>query len=137
MDNLDHTCASLRAQVAATESDLARLKRELHDAEEAASNATNGETTNNSNGKRSWPLLPEEYKRYGRQMIVPQLGLQGELDSVIYADFGLIPLVYDRATSTSFIKGFDSRSRRVRMSSWSVSGWSWSWHVGDGRWGYG
>ncbi|RMJ27436.1 hypothetical protein PHISP_01692 [Aspergillus sp. HF37] len=78
MDNLDQTCASLRAQIAATESELARLKRDLQSAEQGAASATNGETRNNATGKRNWPLLPEEYRRYGRQMIVPQLGLQGQ-----------------------------------------------------------
>lgn len=79
MDNLEHTCASIRAQIEATESQLARLKRELHSAEQIAAKAANEETGNKANGKRNWPLLAEEYKRYGRQMIVPQLGLQGEL----------------------------------------------------------
>lgn len=83
MDHLEPTCASLRAQIAATESDLARLKQDLQDVEKAAAsakvqNGTNGETSNKSNSKRSWPLLAEEYRRYGRQMIVPQLGLEGE-----------------------------------------------------------
>lgn len=80
MDNPEHTCASLRAQIAATESRLAQLKRELHSAEQNALNAANEEIGNKASGKRNWPLLREEYKRYGRQMIVPQLGLQGELN---------------------------------------------------------
>jgi len=27
---------------------------------------------------KKWPLELEEYKRYGRQMIVPNIGIQGE-----------------------------------------------------------
>lgn len=27
----------------------------------------------------NWPLQRDEYKRYGRQMIMPEVGLQGEL----------------------------------------------------------
>lgn len=27
--------------------------------------------------KRRWPLEPNEYKRYGRQLIMPEVGLQG------------------------------------------------------------
>lgn len=27
----------------------------------------------------SWPLDAEEYKRYGRQMIMPEIGLEGSL----------------------------------------------------------
>lgn len=86
MDHLEQTCASLRAQITATETDLARLKQDLQDAEKAAAtakhgNATDGETRNMNHSKRNWPLLAEEYKRYGRQMIVPQLGLEGEWDT--------------------------------------------------------
>jgi len=29
--------------------------------------------------KRKWPLKKEEYKRYGRQLIMPEIGLQGQL----------------------------------------------------------
>ncbi|KAL4928763.1 Molybdopterin-synthase sulfurtransferase [Aspergillus undulatus] len=81
-------CASLRTEIAATETQLANLRRELHDAEEAArsnrsQNATDTTTTTTTEvkkeGKSKWPLLSEEYRRYGRQMIVPQVGLQGQL----------------------------------------------------------
>jgi len=29
--------------------------------------------------ERKWPLEQNEYKRYGRQLIMPEIGLQGEL----------------------------------------------------------
>ncbi|OJJ50796.1 hypothetical protein ASPZODRAFT_21315 [Penicilliopsis zonata CBS 506.65] len=76
MDSLEHSCASLRAQIAATEKQLAGLKRELEIAEKAAAATKTGHEKESSG--RKWPLLEEEYKRYGRQMIVPQLGLPGE-----------------------------------------------------------
>ncbi|KAJ5915018.1 hypothetical protein N7504_003901 [Penicillium tannophilum] len=80
-----NTCATLRAEIAATEAQLARLKLDLVSAEEQA--AANSESTNpaanrdkGQNGSESrWPLLPEEYGRYGRQMIVSQVGLPGQL----------------------------------------------------------
>lgn len=82
MGSLDETCASLRAQITATEAQLAGLKCELANAEQAAQSET--ATTvqiqhedQNGEGKR-WPLLQEEYKRYGRQMIVSQVGLKGK-----------------------------------------------------------
>ncbi|KAJ5091986.1 MoeZ/MoeB [Penicillium alfredii] len=84
MGSLEETCASLRAQIAATEVQLARLKRDLADAESAAiksetpAPAENIQPTQNG-GHRRWPLLQEEYRRYGRQMIVSQVGLQGQL----------------------------------------------------------
>lgn len=82
MANIDETCASLRAQIASTETQLASLKRDLANAEKTASATSEaaGETNGKINGTGSrWPLLQEEYRRYGRQMIVPQVGLEGEL----------------------------------------------------------
>lgn len=83
MGSLDETCASLRAQITATEAQLAGLKRDLANAEQAAQaeTATTAEIQpedRNGDGRR-WPLLQEEYKRYGRQMIVSQVGLKGKL----------------------------------------------------------
>jgi adenylyltransferase/sulfurtransferase len=31
----------------------------------------------NDSSKTKWPLSSEEYKRYGRQMIIPNIGIQG------------------------------------------------------------
>lgn len=83
MGNLEDTCASIRAQIAATEAQLAGLKQDLQRAENQA--AANSETDPAGNGSEEqntsaspWPLLQEEYKRYGRQMIVSQIGLPGE-----------------------------------------------------------
>jgi adenylyltransferase/sulfurtransferase len=36
-------------------------------------------TVDNSTAEpRPWPLEPTEYKRYGRQLIMPEIGLQGK-----------------------------------------------------------
>lgn len=84
MEELRSTCASLRAQIAETEALLAALKCQLASAENAAAAlADNGsykkpdERIDGQQTLRRWPLLAEEYRRYGRQMIVPQIGLQG------------------------------------------------------------
>ena len=78
MSDLEQTCASLRAQIAATEEQLAGLKRELQIAEEAAAKSkAQAVADDEAASGRRWPLLDEEYRRYGRQMIVPQLGIQG------------------------------------------------------------
>ncbi|CRG91158.1 adenylyltransferase and sulfurtransferase MOCS3/UBA4 [Talaromyces islandicus] len=81
MDNTDiadlkATHASLSAQISAAESQLAALKESLH-ATEKLMRSTNGPPDESSPQK--WPLLEDEYKRYGRQMIVSQIGLQGQL----------------------------------------------------------
>ena len=84
MSDLEVTCASLRAKIAATEAQLARLKQDLASAEEAAAaksnSAESSEGSQQAQTRREprWPLLQEEYKRYGRQMIVSQVGLEGE-----------------------------------------------------------
>ncbi|KAJ5722728.1 hypothetical protein N7488_000763 [Penicillium malachiteum] len=75
MGNLEETCASLRAQIAATETQLAGLKRDLVRAESQAAHSDDPA----ENSQSRWPLLQEEYKRYGRQMIVSQVGLPGQL----------------------------------------------------------
>lgn len=36
-------------------------------------------TENEIPERRRWPLEPNEYKRYGRQLIMPEIGLHGEL----------------------------------------------------------
>ncbi|KAL4913298.1 hypothetical protein BDW62DRAFT_166760 [Aspergillus aurantiobrunneus] len=83
MEDLYTKCASLRTEIAATEAQLAKLKRELQEAETLAirSRSQNGAgATTDAKSKGKWPLLGEEYRRYGRQMIVPQVGLQGQLE---------------------------------------------------------
>lgn len=92
MEDIESRCASLRAQIAATEAQLAALKKELEAAEKTAAAAAATAKTNGAAGarplenghKRKWPLSGEEYKRYGRQMIVPQIGLQGRYPGWIF-----------------------------------------------------
>ncbi|KAJ5151484.1 uncharacterized protein N7482_010736 [Penicillium canariense] len=85
MGDLEETCISLRAQIAATEAQLAELKRHLVSAEKAsAANSKRASSAHNDDEPRDgrtsrWPLLQDEYKRYGRQMIVSQVGLEGQL----------------------------------------------------------
>ncbi|KAF2839456.1 Molybdopterin-synthase sulfurtransferase [Patellaria atrata CBS 101060] len=38
------------------------------------------EDPTNIDTEQKWPLDPEEYKRYGRQLIMPEIGLQGQLN---------------------------------------------------------
>ena len=89
----------LREQIAVTEERLQDLKLQLERAErdcrpEGQECATDGSSTHcKLNGARgsdkesaagwpcsgTWPLTNEEYRRYGRQMILPEIGLQGQL----------------------------------------------------------
>lgn len=85
MEDLRSRCASLRAQIAETDTLLAALKHQLESAENAAAtladkgiHETPDESIDGQQSSGRWPLLAEEYRRYGRQMIVPQIGLQGK-----------------------------------------------------------
>ncbi|KAI4209534.1 MAG: hypothetical protein LQ351_007525 [Letrouitia transgressa] len=91
MEVVDDAIQSLRAQIRNTEDQLKQLKRQLEEAEQRKEegNAKDEEQqfpaiplSNNpsqANGHWPWPLQPDEYKRYGRQMILPEIGLQGQL----------------------------------------------------------
>ncbi|PBP26422.1 ThiF family protein [Diplocarpon rosae] len=80
MDSASASVESLREQITCTEEKLKRLREQLASVEardgiaglrlSAGSNVTEAS---------KWPLSEEEYKRYGRQMIVPSIGIQGQL----------------------------------------------------------
>lgn len=72
MDFSSNKVQVLKEQIAATEKDLVRLKEQLVSLEE---NKSKGEDETKTS---KWPLTPEEYLRYGRQMIVPSIGMEGE-----------------------------------------------------------
>lgn len=82
MEAANASAQALREQILATEAQLHKLKNELAQVEASAgargfSNSSLSESpVTQQNGKR-WPLSEEEYKRYGRQMIVPSIGIQG------------------------------------------------------------
>ncbi|KAL9609637.1 MAG: hypothetical protein Q9167_005614 [Letrouitia subvulpina] len=91
MEVVDDAIQSLRAQVKSTENQLNQLKRQLEQAEQrkAKENAKDEEqqspaipfphSPSRANGNWPWPLQPDEYKRYGRHMILQEIGLQGQL----------------------------------------------------------
>lgn len=85
MESANASAEALKKQIEATELELARLKAQLAQVEA-------GDVTQKINAleigaenaglvtqQKQWPLLPEEYKRYGRQMIVPSVGIEGIL----------------------------------------------------------
>ncbi|KAH7364118.1 molybdenum cofactor synthesis protein-like protein [Rhexocercosporidium sp. MPI-PUGE-AT-0058] len=93
MDSATASAETLREQISATEDELKRLKEQLANVEaqdaDAAQEGMEGlnlgagnlvtENGSESENERTWPLSEEEYKRYGRQMIVPSIGIQGQL----------------------------------------------------------
>jgi adenylyltransferase and sulfurtransferase len=82
----------LRLQVEATEAQLQNLRIQLRkaEAELAAAQGIQHDPVNQTNGIHEetemsvkedsrWPLTSSEYQRYGRQMIMPEIGLPGQL----------------------------------------------------------
>ena len=69
---------ALREQIAAAEAELQVLKKELEihekEHEQYLLRLDGGVKPLH---KHKWPLKAEEYQRYGRQMIVPSVGIEG------------------------------------------------------------
>ena len=105
MQTLEGQVRSLRQQIETTETQLRNLKLQLQQAEQQytssqhlaqayaggfselwqaetlaalspAAQQPSGQATS-THGR--WPLESDEYKRYGRQMILPEVGLHGQL----------------------------------------------------------
>ncbi|KAI0203888.1 adenylyltransferase [Astrocystis sublimbata] len=60
----------LKAQISKTEQELQQLKTQLAELEATPSPAS---------ADWKWPLKEEEYARYGRQLILPSVGIKGQL----------------------------------------------------------
>lgn len=85
----------LRYQITAVETVLSDLKSQLAKAEQEAGQRTKSTQSNGQSYTscidpieevmgsehvvRTWMLEPEEYKRYGRQLIMPEVGIKGGL----------------------------------------------------------
>ncbi|KAF1809613.1 Molybdopterin-synthase sulfurtransferase [Eremomyces bilateralis CBS 781.70] len=98
---MDQTIRNLREQISLCERQLHALKVQLNNAEERAILEAQakpemsfdlsgggqdawqmeilGVLGHESPRKNAWPLMPQEYKRYGRQLILPEIGLNGQL----------------------------------------------------------
>lgn len=90
MEDLLKSREFLQQQIATTEAQLSQLNAALERTEQqiAAGRPTTATTTTNkpetvnkgevpSEQNRRYPLEQDEYRRYGRQMIVDQIGLDG------------------------------------------------------------
>lgn len=99
MDKLpQHTAAEVRDLISKAELELARLKEELANIEAAEEeeskegresqqhvevNGTATTATQELNGAWKWPLSAQEYDRYGRQLILPNVGIHGVLFALL------------------------------------------------------
>ncbi|KAI1813381.1 adenylyltransferase [Poronia punctata] len=71
----------LKAQISTREKELQQLKTELAELELPDQPSRTGTTESRSTAPPGWkwPLKEEEYARYGRQLILPSVGIQGQL----------------------------------------------------------
>lgn len=85
MDTIDRGVVRLRHQILQCEERLAELKDQLYEAErlqqsEISSQNAGGQSSSSTSasGPRRWPLEAAEYRRYGRQLVMPEIGLKGK-----------------------------------------------------------
>lgn len=80
MESTGTSAEKLREQIAAAEAQLRALKEQLAhvEAEEVTAAASRSQEGNGgADGVWRWPLAAEEYDRYGRQLILPGVGING------------------------------------------------------------
>jgi adenylyltransferase/sulfurtransferase len=81
MDTENNRAEALRNQIANAERQVQKLKERLADVESRGKaegqNSQPHEKGLDSGASKKWPLTAEEYTRYGRQMIVPTIGIEG------------------------------------------------------------
>lgn len=80
MESENDEAQALRQLILATELRLENLKEELAEVETRGPHHGRDEERPDeleSLKDSKWPLTAEEYLRYGRQMIVPSIGIQG------------------------------------------------------------
>jgi adenylyltransferase/sulfurtransferase len=82
MDWANASAEALKTQISETKAQLQRLKDQLAQVEangpvDWVNGLSFSDEADNVTGGQKWPLSPEEYKRYGRQMIIPSVGIQG------------------------------------------------------------
>ena len=88
---MDRSIEELKFRIIEVESQLSNLRKELEKAEsrkevlstthsELAGDWSAGSSlVANASARKPWPMHADEYMRYGRQMIMPEIGLQGVL----------------------------------------------------------
>lgn len=117
---------TLRSQIIRLENQLADLKIKLVEAETSASAILHLSGSEISKKQATiskleehgrWPLDTDEYKRYGRQLIMPEIGLKGPLLYPTYQRLGwLINTWTFRPTQAQGCIRFDCRCWRTWMS---------------------
>lgn len=139
MEDKEQLRRRLEEQIAATERQLGQLKQELTDLE--IQHGPVSQETETMNKSTEWPLRQDEYRRYGRQMIVEQVGLSGKLypkrsalawlRGVLLTDVAY--LIYRPASATEFSSAY-RWSRRLGLPSGFISRWCRNRKARNHRW---
>ncbi|KAI1409723.1 ThiF family protein [Hypoxylon sp. FL1857] len=88
MDSLANKAEQLREKISQTEKELRDLRRQLAEIESPTHNTDADQGPGFTSGHNhsvetlpewKWPLKEEEYSRYGRQLILPAVGIKGQL----------------------------------------------------------
>ncbi|KAI0470299.1 adenylyltransferase [Xylaria cf. heliscus] len=87
MDTVTGKIEQLKAQISKTEEELQQLKNQLAELEASPLTPAPAPSETQAQGRQptvpsqewKWPLKEEEYVRYGRQLILPSVGIQGQL----------------------------------------------------------
>lgn len=81
MDVATDKAARLRKQIAQAEQELGALRAQLRDVENPSAVRETGDKIQGTgpNPPWKWPLEEQEYARYGRQLILPSVGIKGQL----------------------------------------------------------
>lgn len=84
MGKIDDHIEKLRARLQSVESEADSLRTQIAEAEDSTLPHSLGEKSGKTQepwepSGEPWTLQPGEYQRYGRQMIMPEIGLEGWL----------------------------------------------------------
>lgn len=80
MDTARKSAQQLREQIEKAEQELQSLREQLAQAEAFEQHQEAESIAAGVNGSAwKWPLKAEEYDRYGRQLILPNVGIQGQV----------------------------------------------------------
>lgn len=78
MESITDKAAQLREQISQAEKELQDLRRQLEEVE-ATGQTPEPEVLRETPAAWKWPLSEDEYARYGRQLILPTVGIKGQL----------------------------------------------------------
>lgn len=152
MQNMLLSIETLRGRISAIETLLRELKQELSSLEEQNSSSNpphpglspddgfhaTGSKNQDEYTESSRAFSLEEYQRYGRQMIMPEVGMAGKCRTILFASnmYKGCSINGSRTKCSQGEVGIDHWTRRSRMSCSSIPQRCWCWPHRSHRWGH-